>query len=251
MKIAVCLNGQPRTWEKCYSRCMELLSPQGEVDFFFHMWDYNTLPSILATYNGGIEIQDECLPQEELKKIVDIIKPKKFIFESRKPISYWNTDIPIEKQFGNWSCEQFYSLYYSSILKRCYELENDFRYDVVLRIRTDLLIQDDLTLMNIEPNVLYTTHCSWDTKYNSYRVGDIFFYADSYTFDQVAAFFKFLSFVPINWITSDVCPPPEMALYYYLTNIGILNNPTSCSTKILRDPRVLEIKGSLDGYETL
>lgn len=249
MKIAICLNGQPRTWKQCYPRWMEILQPQGEIDFFFHMWNYNTLPNLLATYNGGIPIIDEPLTQEEMDDIVNTLNPKKFIFESRKPISYWNSLIPVDKQFGQWSCEQFYSLYYSSLLKREYEIGNDFRYDVVLRIRTDLWFLDSFQLEILKPNTLYTSHCSWDTQYNVYRVGDIFFYGDSHTFDQVTEFFKFLSFVPTDWVTATNCPPPEIALYYYMTNIGILNYPTNISMKVMRDLRVKEIKGQLDPYE--
>lgn len=249
MKIAICLNGQPRTWKQCYPKWIEIFQPQGEVDFFFHMWNYNTLPNLLATYNGGMAIIDEPLKQEELDDIVQTIKPKKFVFESRKPIEYWNTKIPVDQQFGFWSKEQFYSLYYSSLLKREYELANDFRYDAVVRLRTDLFFTEDIPLNNPAPNTLYTVHCGWDHHYGCYRVGDIFFYADSHTFDQVSEFFKFLSFIPTSWVTRTVCPPPEIAFYYYMTNIGILNYPTNIDMKVMRDIRVKEIKGDLDRYE--
>lgn len=249
MKIAICLNGQPRTWKQCYPRWMEIFQKQGDIEFFFHFWNYNTLPSILASHNGGVAINDELLSQEELDSIVETFKPKKYIFESRKDINYWNTTIPEDKQFGSWSNEQFYSLYYASLLKREYELENDFRYDVVVRLRTDIWFLDEFLLLTPEPNTAYTSHCSWDPQYNCYRVGDIFYYSDSHTFDQISEFFKFLSFIPTNWVTSTICPPPEIALYYYLTNIGILNHPTHISMKVMRDPKVKELKGELDPYE--
>lgn len=251
MKIAICLNGQPRTWEKCYPRWLEILSSQGDIDFFFHMWNYNTLPSLMATYNGGTKIIDQPLEQSELDKIVETLKPKKYIFEPRKHISYWNTNIPVNKQFGNWSCEQFYSLYYSSLLKKQYEIENDFRYDIVIRLRTDLWFEENLVLETPRPNIVYTTHCAEDPNFSVYRVGDIFFYADSYTFDQMALFYKFLSFVPTDWVTKKECPPPEIALYFYMASIGIMNKPTVPQIKIMRDQSLLEIKGALDGYETI
>ncbi|MGA1049632.1 MAG: hypothetical protein ACO3UU_16630, partial [Minisyncoccia bacterium] len=209
MKIAVCINGQARTWKKCYPRWMEILASQGEIDFFFHMWNYNTLPSLLATHNGGMQIEDELLSEIEINEILDTFKPKKYIFEPRKPIEYWNSTIPKDKQFGSWSNEQFYSLYYSSLLKREYELENDFRYDIVIRLRTDIWFLEDIKLAEPAPNTLYTAHCSYDPNYSVYRIGDIFFYADSHTFDQVCEFFKFLTFVPTDWVTQKDCPPPE------------------------------------------
>lgn len=249
MRIAICLSGQPRTWEKCMARCKEIFTPIGEVDFFFHLWDYNTLPNLLATHNGGIEIKDEILTIEEKEKIISYLKPKKFLFEKRKNIEYWNTSIPIEQQFGPWCREQFYSIYYASLLKREYEIENDFRYDIVVRYRSDLWILDNPKIHMPAANTAYTSHCSWDETYQCYRVGDIFYYADSHTFDQVSEFYKFLSFIKTSFVTSGKCPPPEIALYFYLANIGVLNYPTHISMKIMRDPRVLEIKGHLDGYE--
>jgi hypothetical protein len=249
MKIAICLNGQPRTWRQCFPKWLEIFKPQGEIDFFFHLWNYNTLPNLLATYNGGIPINDEPLSQQELDDIVNTIKPKKFVFESRKPIEYWNTKLPTSQQFGPWSREQFYSLYYSSLLKREYELENEFRYDVVIKLRTDLFFTENIPLINPAPSTLYSVHCGWDSQYDCYRVGDIFFYADSHTFDQISEFFKFLSFVPTTWVTRTNCPPPEIGLYYYMTNIGILNRPINVDMKVMRDERVKEIKGGLDRYE--
>lgn len=249
MKIAICLSGQPRTWEKCYKRWFEIFSSQGEIDFFFHLWDYNTLPNLLASYNGGMKITDEKISEDEKNRIIETFKPKKFLFEPRKEIKYWNCELPESQQFGPWCREQFYSIYRASLLKREYEIENSMQYDLVIRLRTDLYILDNHKLVKPYPGTLYTSHCSWDENYNCYRVGDIFYYADSYTYDQMAGFFKFLSFVPTHWVTGQKCPPPEIAMYFYMANIGILNHPTHISMKVMRDQKVLDIKGKLDNYE--
>lgn len=249
MRIAICLSGQPRTWERCIQRCKDIFASQGDIDFYFHLWDYNTLPSLLASHKGGMNIEDELLSVEEKNHLISTLNPKKYMFESRKEITYWNTVLPIKDQFGPWCREQFYSLYRVSLLKRQYEIENEFRYDICMRFRTDLWVLDEHKLILPEPSTLYTSHCSWSTEYNCYRVGDIFFYADSHTFDQVAEFYKFLSFVPTHYVTQGVCPPPEIALYFYMANIGIFNYPVHVSMKVMRDPRVKELKGSLDNYE--
>jgi|688.fasta_scaffold56004_2 hypothetical protein len=252
MKIAVCVSGQPRTWESCYPRWIEILASQGEVDFFFHLWDYNTLPNLLSTVGDGMKLEDELLSDDEKTRLIETFKPKKYIFESRKDIQYWNCNIPVKHQFGAWTKEQFYSLYYCSLLKRQWELENDFRYDVVIRLRADLWFLDDFKLNDPVPRTLYTSHNGWDEKHGCYRVGDIFYYADSHTFDQVSEFFKFLSYTPTTYIVSpDQCPPPEVAMYFYMVNIGILNHPTNISMKVKRDQRVLQYKGELDEYEII
>ena len=249
MRIAICLSGQPRTWNKCLPNWIEKISKYGTIDFFFHFWDYNTLPSLLASHHGGIPISDEPIDAIEKWEIVDTLKPKEYMFESRKPIKYWNCEIPVEQQFGNWCAEQFYSQYYVSLLKRKYEMAHKFKYDTVIRIRSDLFFDQDFELSQPAPNTLYTAHSSWDNKYGVYRVGDIFYYADSHTFDEVSRFWKFLSFVPTNWVTPVECPPPEIALYFYLANMGIVNSPTHTSLKIMRDERYKTLKGYLDEYE--
>ena len=250
MRIAVCLSGQPRTWDKCYQRWMEILAGQGEVDFFFHLWDYNTLPQLLKTVNGRREFDDEPLSIEEQEKLVTTIQPKKYMFESRKPIKYWNCTHPESEQIGGWTREQFYSLYRVSLLKREYEIENNFRYDLVIRIRTDVWFDHPHTFIRPEPNTLYSGHNAWDKRFQVYRIGDVFFYADSHTFDQAALFFKFLSFIPRKWVIgNNDCPPPEVAMFYFLANLGIINFPTHTSLRVFRDPRVKEIKGYLDEYE--
>jgi hypothetical protein len=247
MRVAICLSGQPRTWKECLPNWLDSMELVDRPDFFFHFWDYNTLPSLLASYKKSIV--DEKLQDVEKQDIIDALAPKKFKFESRKDIPYWNCDIPENMQFGPWCREQFYSAYYVSLLKREYELMNKFRYDVVIRLRSDLWFTEKLQIETPEPNSLYTTHCSYDNEYDVYRIGDIFYYADSSTFDQVSQFFKFLSYVPTNWVTPKNCPPPEIAMSYFLTNIGIINRPTRCLTKIKRPSIVKEIKGSLDSYE--
>lgn len=249
MRIAVCLNGQPRTWRSCLPNWLEKIEKQGQVDFFFHFWDYNTLPSLLASHNGGMKIYDEPISEEEQKDIIKLLDPKKYKFESRKPIEYWNCTIPPDKQFGHWCADQFYSLYYSSLLKREYEMENKFRYDAVIRIRSDLWIENDFVLEKPVPNTMYSSHCSYDTTYNVYRVGDIFYYADSHTFDEISRIWKFLNFVPTDWVTPVHCPPPEIAFYFYLANMGIVNQPTHVSMKVKRDERYKDLKGYLDQYE--
>lgn len=251
MRIAICLSGQPRTWKECLPNWLEKIQRQGQVDFFFHLWDYNTLPSILASLNGGIKIRDELINDEEKRDIIDVLNPKKYIFESRKPINYWNCDLPSDKQFGNWTAEQFYSLYYVSLLKREYEMEHRFRYDAVLRIRTDLWFNQDFVIERPIANQMYSTHCSYDATYNVYRVGDIFYYADSHTFDEIARIWKFLNFVPTDWVTPVSCPPPEIAFYFYLANMGIVNHPTFIDLKIKRTKEYKELKGYLDGYEII
>jgi len=116
------------------------------------------------------------------------------------------------------------------LLKKEYELENNFRYDVVLQLRPNLCFLEPLELETPIPNTIYTYDSCQDDKYGVYKVSDKFFYGDSHTVDQVSEFFKFLSFIDVTWVTwkktTIQFTPTEIAFYYYMTNIGILNHPT-------------------------
>jgi hypothetical protein len=250
MRIAICLSGQPRTWKKCFPRWMELFGHQGEIDFFFHLWDYNSLPRLLSSKT---QILDEPISEEEKNDVISTLNPKKYVFDSKKPISYWNCNLPTSEQFGPWCIDQYYSRYYVSLLKQEYELENNFKYDIVIWQRADLYAMPETNVMLDIPNsnTVYTTHNMTDKNLSVYRIGDIFYYSDSITSDHLALFYKFLSFVPTSWVTTGNCPPPEVAFYFYMASIGILNNSIHGNFKVMRDERVLEIKGKLDGYETI
>ena len=81
-RIAVCLSGQIRSWRKCYHTWnliwQYLANPQ--VDFFIHTWDENSYP---AKFGG--EKETTKVEQSEIDEIVNLLKPKKILFEkSRK-----------------------------------------------------------------------------------------------------------------------------------------------------------------------
>ena len=54
MKVAICISGQLRSWEDCYETWIKLVNnikthpnfidKDIEFDYFFHIWDFNTIP---------------------------------------------------------------------------------------------------------------------------------------------------------------------------------------------------------------
>ena len=128
MRIAVCFSGQPRTWRKCYESWHNLfLQFDTEVDYFYHLWNFNTLPQIL---NDSTPI---LVTQSELDDIYAILKPKKLIIENLdKNLKVINDLLLIGEKYPksggppvHWSGAQFYSHMCSTHLKRQYEIENN------------------------------------------------------------------------------------------------------------------------------
>ena len=114
MKVAFCLSGQIRTWEKCHHSWpllferfkeqfylddsfvfSEYQNESFEVDYFIHSWDFNTIPHVKWDVNWNEQnphIRAELLKpffnkydiidNSEINQMLEIIKPKDFLIEN-------------------------------------------------------------------------------------------------------------------------------------------------------------------------
>ena len=118
--------------------------------------------------------------QEEFDNVVDWYKPKKHIFDNKKQDFFYAND--------HWS-SLFYSLAQSIMLKREYEIENDFEYDLVIKTRPDVVF-DPIYFFSWEPlehNVLFSTQGGiMEHEFHMYNTNDMVFYGTSYTMDLVS-----------------------------------------------------------------
>jgi len=261
MRVALCISGQPRTWKKTYSNWIEHLLPNVEKDIFFHLWDYNTLPTIVLQ-SGVRSLKDVHITEEEKQDIIDTYQPKKYKFDNRNVNpTLFDKDPSILTEYVNnpigwWCRSQYYSIYYAANLKRQYEIEHNFEYDVVFRMRTDLYFMENLNMpREVRPNCLYSKSNGYVDNVESFMIGDTFHFADSYTYDQAAEFIHSLQFIDSNHVVPPhiQCPPPapEVALYPFLCASGIKNVSCPQSIKILRSQEYLDIKKELASYEVI
>jgi hypothetical protein len=248
MRVAFCISGQPRTWEKCFSTWN--MGKDIDVDIFFHLWDYNTEPNIVAV-KANKTLSTIKVSQEEKNKIVETLKPKKYFFDSRL-IDNTEKNEYVKEPLGWWCRSQFYSLWYCAQLKRQYEIENNFEYDLVFRFRTDLFFESVISIPDtVNPNTLYSSYNGWMNNVLRFMIGDTFYFSDSYTYDQVAEFFFALNYIDTyNVVQPNIaCPPPEVALYPFIKSMGIKNISTHQHFKIMRTESYREILGELNPYE--
>lgn len=259
MRVALCISGQPRTWKKTYLNWLENLLPNIEKDIFFHFWDYNTLPAILESQANIVNV-DVPITEKEKQEIVSTLQPKKYMFDSRNlnpnqksTDSKLMTDY-VKNPIGWWCRNQFYSLHYAANLKRQYEIENRFEYDVVFRMRSDLYFLSQLNMPSVvSPNRIYSKSNGYMDNVETFMIGDTFYFSDSYTYDQTAEFIYALSFIDTTHVVPShvECPPPETALYPYLCASGIKNVSCPQHIKIMRTQEYIDIKGELAAYEII
>lgn len=259
MRIAVCFSGQPRTWKKCYESWNNLFSQfDVEVDYFCHIWNFNTLPQILNISTPQL------IDSNEIDDMLSILKPKKFIIED------YSKNLKVKEDLKNlgkkypfsggtpiyWSGAQFYSHMYSVHLKRQHEIENNIEYNICFRMRTDLFIDqtaiDDFirNFQNPKPNTIYSCHNGRTTSFPFSRIGDIFYYSDSITFDKLAEFYRFLPIIGKSPFQND-SNPPEMIFPFFIKMIRIKNFITTADLKVMRTTEYLTLKGDLGGHELI
>ena len=281
MKIAICLSGQPRTWEKCYHTWLKLidtikLNYQVEkVDIFCHFWDFNTPPHRLLMHEGWdyATIPGETISEEEKVRLIRALNPTKYLFENElsnknKIKETLNRNIAHINEHGQtnieWLSGQFYGIMYACHLKKMYEYENNFRYDVCIRMRSDIYFDDDQIkyfvgddLVHPKVNTLYSCHTRKDDiQFPFHRLGDIFWYADTVTFNRICEFYRWLPIIGKRSFNKNLIGP-EHSLYFYSKMFNIEISPLLFDPKIYRSEDYLNrkiksgLEGELGGHELI
>lgn len=138
MKIAVLLCGHVRSWNKQYF----INSFGTDFDVFIHT--YNNV----LVYHPFIENQI-CLNDNNeklsIEKIIDIIglKPKIIIVEDQDKLNTVSKDYPLNPT----SYYEYRKFKLCNDLRLAYEKENNFKYDVVIKTRFDIIYSLTLPMM--------------------------------------------------------------------------------------------------------
>jgi len=140
IRIAACISGQPRSFEKGFEYINKNLLSKYDVDVFYHTWkkdktDYAKLESLYKPKNS---IVDDPLPD--------------LSFETKYP------RIPNSKFPAYFTMSAFNSIYKASKIREKYESANNFKYDWVVRLRFDYALNatPDFSLDNSK---LYVPNC--------------------------------------------------------------------------------------------
>ena len=137
MKVAIIIPGQPRNIHVAYESLKEHYLDKYDCDFFIHTWfDGDKFP--IHTYQG----------------MLSLFKPKKILIEEQiifdkegRKQEPWNT--PLQNLLS-----MYYSMFMGNQLKSQYEEEKGFKYDFVIKMRSDLKIHHPIPLEEIQTNKL-------------------------------------------------------------------------------------------------
>lgn len=160
MKIALCFCGQPRFIDQVAPSIFSNVIRDYDVDVFAHLWFDEDLQTKPYKYGGSGGWKDQRIPSNAIEQFEDTYKPKRMVVEkSRKFLNHtlsdnympslnrWKGGTPDYEKEPNFEVRDvnnIHSFCYSSMracmLKKEYEYENDFKYDYVIRMRTDAIL---------------------------------------------------------------------------------------------------------------
>lgn len=138
LKTALCISGHLRTFEDNFKSVKDNILDLTDCDIFIHTWD-----------NMGLSYRftDANLHSIETKRIIDKIKqlynPKKMIIEKTR--HFLVTPIMQQRLVDHRDVQGILSMFYKieacNKLKSQYEIDNNFKYDCVIRFRGDLRVE--------------------------------------------------------------------------------------------------------------
>ena len=174
MKIALCLSGQPRFVEEVAPYILKNICEGYDVDVFCHFWFDEKLQTEPYKYGecGKGEWHHQRISDDAINTALKIYNPilykidkSKSFFDSAVPFEpslkrYWYgaLDDPDQRGFRdrtvNNCLSYFYSLNEVNKLKKEHEYTHDFKYDWVVRCRTDTVLHTKIEFESYNPNVI-------------------------------------------------------------------------------------------------
>jgi hypothetical protein len=189
-KIAVCLCGQSRTWKYCKESIKNFYdssyhnSNNIEVDYFIHTWDINTWR--YPKQDHSIFYNEQFTEHEDL---CNFFNPKKFEIENHESFIEKRNVLYPNTQYITWE-SLYHSIKKCMLLKRSYELENNFEYDIVVKARFDCFYTPKTRFIIQPPEILkaYTTHniVKMKKEFLANNFDEAIFFADSKTMDLLS-----------------------------------------------------------------
>ena len=140
MKVALCISGQPRN----VYRGIQNINDNMKFDFdvFVHAWwdtDSNKKTFKKILYNGVEDEASELMGNDWFGKLYENFNVNKIIVEKQiklnVPEILERRKLQFTHTFG--VCSSLYSIHKCNQLKREFEKENNFKYDWVIRTRSD------------------------------------------------------------------------------------------------------------------
>lgn len=181
MKIAVLFGGQVRTGVETSKSVFNFLGEYlPDCDFFIHTWDITTHKKgdYHNSHHESFDWDTIRLEKEYLDKFLNIYKPVKF---ELTPFLKFRKEIEDTADYlmPPWA----YSFWKSNELKKEYEIEHNFKYDYVIKLRGDLVFWPNF---NVKPIIEYLSNTEFK-KLPMYYLEDMLYLSTSEGMDIMSS----------------------------------------------------------------
>ena len=190
--VALCISGQMRTYKKCFGNLKENVLESLDPDVYIYT-DRRT--GVTNRSDGVVDVSeaDEIVTMETLKALYDpvraeIIDPPEDMHREFKSVRVPEALMEAEPDRWKGNIPLFHGIYQCNEMKREYEKENGFTYDIVIRMRPDLLLREGLP-----DEVLETPDTLWHGSPRNFVVDDRFAVSSSENMDHYASVWERLS----------------------------------------------------------
>ena len=183
MRIALCYSGRPRHFSECLKNHQETFGlGEDNVDVFAHLWFDEDLVGQPFRPDAP---QQGCWPGSNLKKWVEKNwNPKKVVYEKQTDDKFrdmysdvWNVAHeklnPAPRMHPkDHQLSMFYGIKQVMEMKQEYEREHNFKYDFVVRLRTDFVAVANFgDLEQYDKDKLHVSHYNATALIDQYRPG--------------------------------------------------------------------------------
>jgi len=190
MKVALCISGETRNYnhplvsDHFYKNLFDIYQP----DVFLSVWDHKGMsqyppkPRDESYFNCKIN-ELELLNFYKNAKDIKIENQDRWLHsQSESIISLWNNYKVNGKLFPT-SIPQLYKIWHANEMKKKFEKDHNFKYDVVIRFRPDLIMLDPLCI-NFE-NCDSIIHMNTPRFFFPNRIYDLFFFSKSENMNKI------------------------------------------------------------------
>jgi hypothetical protein len=158
MKVALCISGLPRAVEKCYENLyVNFLSPY-QPDIFMYFWKENVEVRVEAPVK---DFEDQIWRAKTLYPAVNcqvVEKPPRLLADYFKKHGFDKDERGAVWKTKRRHCLSMYkAIYECNCLKVQHEAQNQFKYDFVIRARTDVSLRINKLHQQISMSKKYIT----------------------------------------------------------------------------------------------
>ena len=212
MKIAVCFSGQIRTGIQTSPNIKRFIGELwNNCDFFVHTWNYESYKSFSKSSINNIQLlprQNHFITTEKIETFSSCYNAKSIIVDDFESYSERHIN-PI-----------WYSTTESFKIMEKYSTEHDIKYDVVIKIRPDVIfgknrrLVNELNLYEKDPTVLYSDI------YTKIRLDDVFWILN---FENACKMYTVFDYIKTNMTAEQ---DERHTILKFLKDNNIINSST-------------------------